>query len=439
MPLQHAKMLIILIFALIGWSMKILPQPIISLLIIVLIPLFGVGTFSESLKGFGQPFVWLLVSAFVFAAAMEKTGIGKRVAYTLLLYAKGKPNRTISYLFLSLITLGFFIPTSAGRTATILPIGIGIIETIEDKNKSINFAKHIMLGITFISSFICWALLTGSNSSIYAVAAIENTIGYEWSYLYWFFCNFPIMIIIVFCFSVILKNLFPLDVNIIPNGTSFIKNELEVIGKMKNSEKRILLLGIVTIFGWVTEPIHGVSIPLVALIVSILTCIPKIGVHTWSEVSPRISWDTVILFAAGFAMADAFQRNQTAAWLATKITDLFPTMSPLESALYIMLFVLFLRLGFAEMLAITATILPITINLAIIWGINPLWLIQITIIACSFGYFFPFQTTSNLITYNYRYYSEKDLINTGLLITPIVIFIVIICALFYWPLIGLSP
>jgi len=414
-------------------------QSVISLLIIVLIPLFGLGSFSESLEGFGQPFVWLLVSAFVFAAAMEKTGIGRRVAYTLLFYAKGIPTRTISYLFLSLITLGFFIPTSAGRTATILPIGIGIIETISDKNKSINFAKHIILGITFISSFICWALLTGSNSSIYAVAVIENSVRYEWSYLYWFICNFPIMLIIVVCFSLILNKLFPLDVIIIPNGTTYIQSELESMGSMKSAERRILLLGIITILGWVTEPIHGISIPLVALIVSILSCIPKVGVQIWTEVAPKISWDTVILFAAGFAMANAFQRNQTAAWLATKITDIFPTMTPLESALFIMLLVLFLRLGFAEMLAITATILPITINLARIWGINPLWLIQITIIACSFSYFFPFQSTSNIITYNYKYYSEKDLIYTGLLLTPLIIFIVLMCALFYWPLIGLIP
>lgn len=432
-------MLIVLIFALTGWSMKILPQALTSLIIIILIPMLGLGSFNESLEGFGQPLVWLLVSAFIFAAAMEKTGIGKRIAFTLLLHAKGKSSRTIPYLFISLITLGFFIPTSAGRTATIIPIGIGMIEVIKDKKYSINYAKNIMLGVPLISSLMGWALLTGSNSSIYAVAAIESSINYKWNYFYWFISNFPIMLIVVVCFTIILRQLFPVKENVTPNENIFIKNELEIMGKIKSSEIRILFLGMITIIGWTTEPLHGVSISMVALIISIFSCIPKIGVHTWSDASSRISWDSVILFAAGFAMAHAFQRNNTASWLAMKIADFLPFINPLGAALLILLFVSILRLGFAEMLAITATILPITFSLSNIWGINPVWLAQITIIACSFGYFFPFQSTSNLITFNFGYYSEKDLLCTGMLITPVVFIIVLLSALFYWPLIGLSP
>jgi solute carrier family 13 (sodium-dependent dicarboxylate transporter), member 2/3/5 len=438
-PIQHAKMLTILIFALTGWSMKILPQPVTSLSIIVLMPLLGLATFSESLAGFSKPFVWLLISAFVFAAAMDQTGIGKRIAYTLLYYAKGQTNRIVPYLFMTLVTLGFFIPTSAGRSATIMPVAKGVIDVIKDKQQSIPFAKNIMLGVTFTSGFVCWGLLTGSNSSIYAVSAVETLVGYKWSYAFWFLCCFPVMIVAVICLWLVLKKLFPIGMKDIAGGFEFIKAELSSLGKMKAAEWRILVIIVLTLIGWITEPIHGLSVSYLALIGSIVSCLPFIGVQTWKEVSPKISWDSIILFGAGVAIAEAMHRNQTAAWLALRITDIIPAISPFGAALFILLFVLILRLGFAEMLAITASLLPVTLSLAETWGINPVWLIQIMIIACSFGYFLPFQSTSNVITFSYGYFTEKDLLYTGAILAPIIIFVVIISALFYWPLVGLSP
>ncbi|MDQ0428819.1 anion transporter [Planomicrobium stackebrandtii] len=437
-PEPHSKMLIILVFALTGWSMKLLPSAVVSLTIIVLIPIMGLGTFEDSLSGFSKPFVWLLVSAFVFAAAMEKTGIGKRIAFNLLYFAKGSTKRTVPFLFLVLIILGFFIPTAAGRTSTIIPVCVGMIQVIKDKQQAVNFAKTIMIGATFTSGFICWALLTGSNSSIYAVAAIQATIGYKWNYIYWFICSFPIMLVVVGCLWLVLKKLFPIDTEVVPKDDSFIKNELAALGKMTSAEWRIMILGILILASWTTEPYHGLSVPLTALIGSIITCLPGIGVQKWKEVSPVISWDAIILFGAGYAIADTIQRNGTATWIALKITEFIPTASPFGAALFILILVLFMRLGFAEMLAITATILPITISLAEIWGINPLWLAQVMLIACSFGLFFPFQSTSNLLTFSYGYYTEKNLFHTGILLAPMVIVVVLISALYYWPLVGLN-
>jgi solute carrier family 13 (sodium-dependent dicarboxylate transporter), member 2/3/5 len=438
-PMAHAKMLLILIFALTGWSMKILPQSVTSLSIIVLMPLLGVASFPESLAGFSKPFVWLLVCAFVFAAAMERTGIGKRMAFTLLYYAKGKTDRIVPYLFMTLVILGFFIPTSAGRSATIMPVCKGVIDVIKDKKQSLHFAKSIMIGVTFTSGFVCWGLMTGSNSSIYAVSAIETMVGYKWSYAFWFVCHFPIMLLVVFSLWLILKKLYPIDRGDVSGGFEFIRKELDELGKMKASEWRVLVIIISTLIGWVTEPYHGLSVPYLALIGSIVSCLPFVGVQTWQEVSGKISWDSIILFGAGVAIADAMHRNETAAWLALRITDILPMVQPFGAALFILVFVLVLRLGFAEMLAITATLLPVVLSLAETWSINPIWLIQIMIIACSFGYFLPFQSTSNLITYSYGYYTEKDLLITGALLSPVVIGIVLVGALVYWPLVGLVP
>lgn len=438
LPPEHAKMLIVLVFALTGWGMSVLPQPVVSLSIICYIALLGLGTFRDSLSGFSQPFVWLLVSTFVLAGALEKTGVGKRIALTLLSNAKGKTKPTVLYLLATLVMLGFLIPTAAGRSAMIMPVSLGLINVMKESPSYSLFAKNIMLGAAFTSSFISWALITGSSSSVYAVSAIDAMTGYKWTYLNWLIYHFPLMIILILFLWLFLLKQFPIIQTEVQGGYRYIREELASLGQMKRPEWNIMIIGIFTLAGWITEPYHGIQVSLIALLAALVSCIPGIGVQSWKEASKHISWDVIILFGAGFALADTLQRNGTAAWLAARVTDSLPGLSPFAAALLMISVILVFRLGFANMLAITAIFLPITISLAERWDIEPVWLVQIVIISCSLGYFLPFQSPSNLITYSYGFYDERDFFRTGAVVSFMVAAVVLFSAFFYWPLLGLS-
>lgn len=194
-----------------------------------------------------------------------------------------------------------------------------------------------------------------------------------------------------------------------------------------------------TLLGWMTESYHGFSVPMIALTTSIVSCLPLVGVQTWKDASKKVDWDVIILFGAAYTLADALQRNGTAAWIAVMIGNALPSVTPLGAALLMIGIVALFRLGFANMLGITAIFLPISISLAEIWNMNPIWLTQIVIISCSFSYFLPMQSPSNLITFSWGYYTESDLFKTGIIFTFVVIFIVVVFALLYWPLMGLAP
>lgn len=438
-PIEHAKMLIVLFFALTGWGMGVFSQPIISFSIIIYISILNLITFKESLLGFGQPFVWLLMSTFILAAAFEKTGLGKRIALHLLLSVKGNIKWSLLFLLLTLVTLGFFIPTAAGRTAMLIPICIGLIQVTKVGKESNNFAKNILLGVAFTSSLMSWAIITGSSSSIYAVSSIHMMTGFQWTYFNWFILNFPITLILVLLLWLILRWKFPIDQKVMVGSLEYISTELRTIGKMKSVEFKILIIGMTTLLGWMTESYHGFSVPMIALTTSIVSCLPLVGVQTWKDASKKVDWDVIILFGAAYTLADALQRNGTAAWIAVMIGNALPSVTPLGAALLMIGIVALFRLGFANMLGITAIFLPISISLAEIWNMNPIWLTQIVIISCSFSYFLPMQSPSNLITFSWGYYTERDLFKTGIIFTFVVIFIVVAFALLYWPLMGLAP
>lgn len=419
--------------------MKILPQAVVAFLIIIFITLLELNTFTETLSGFSQPFIWLLVATYVLASGIEQTGVGRRIALKLLVRAKGKSDRTILYILITGIIIGFIIPTSSGRAAMLMPVCVGLIQVMSKDGLYENFGKNVMLGTAFVANFLAWGLITGSSSSIYAVSYLKSTIDYEWSYIYWFSLNYPMMIIATFLLWLTMKKMFPLHHTENNTGYTYIQAELNKLDKLKSEEWRIIIIGLLTLIGWITEPIHGLSVSLVALITAVISCIPSIGVQSWGNASKRVDWDVIVLFGAGYALANTLQQNGTAVWLATNITTTVPDIHPFGAALLMILIISFIRLGFANMLAITATFLPITISLAEIWDINPIWLVQVVIIACSFGHFLPVQSPPNLITYSYGYYQEKDLLKLGGIVTLQVILLLLVTSFFIWPLFGLKP
>lgn len=438
-PVHHALMLVILIFALSGWALGTWPQPIISLGILVYLEIVGIMNFSQGLQGYAQPFVWLLVSTFIIAAGFEVTGLGRRIALQILSLVRGNITASIGVVILSLTILGLLIPTGAGRIAMILPVCIGLIEVTKASGNGKDYSKSVLLAVTFTSTVISFALITGSSASIYAASTIQLTTGFTWTYLNWLIVNGPIAIISLILLLFILIWKFPLKKANWKNGRVYIQEKLNEMGSTTTGEKKLFVLSILMLTAWVTESLHGYSVPMTAMFVAVLSCLPVVGVQNWKKASKSINWDIIILFGAAYALAEAIQSNGTADWLANGIIHFIPKDSPMLAAIIMIILVSLFRLGFANMLGITAVFLPLSISVAQALSINPIWLSQIVIISCSMGYFLPTQSPSNLMTYSLGIYSKKELSTIGIFLFFSILPILLLFTYFYWPLVGLNP
>lgn len=91
------------------------------------------------------------------------------------------------------------------------------------------------------------------SAFVFAAAMDVTGIGFKWTYAYWFLINFPIMLLTIFCLWLILRKLFPVNMEEETAGFDFIRTELHSLGNMKAAEWRILLILVLTLLGWVTE------------------------------------------------------------------------------------------------------------------------------------------------------------------------------------------
>jgi len=443
-PPAAARSLGLLAFSLVGWGTGVFHQTVVSVLILVFIPLVGLGDFASAVSGFGEPFIWLLVSVFVLGKGMEVTGLDRRIALGLLRLARGRTMPTVRAVLLTVLVLGFLVPTGAGRTAMLTPICAGMMQVIErrmsrDSSDFQNLGRILFIGFSYVTLMMSWALVTGSVTSVYAVAAVRELAGFQWTYVSWALVCVPVVLVFTLLLAPLLTRVFPVRTPEIPGGLEYIEQELRRLGPVSGAEKRVMAIMGLIVAAWILEPLHGLPVPLVALMGAVLMCLPPVGVQRWEDAARAIKWDVIILFGAGYSMARTLQESAAAHWLAAGWAERFPEMPPAGAALFVLLVMVVARLGFANMLAIAATFLPITVSLAHSWNINPVWLAHLAVIASGFGFFLPYQAPTLVISYTAGYYEPRHLWKAGFGVAALVIVLTVVAAHTWWPLVGLSP
>jgi sodium-dependent dicarboxylate transporter 2/3/5 len=436
MPDKGLTTLLIILFGIVMWLTKIINPAITSILIIVLLSLFQILSFDESVAGLGSEVVLLIIMMLCMGVAVEKTGLGNRVTFIVLRKSKGNARRASLLIIALACLLTFFIPNGMARLTLLLPIGIGLINTLKQDGDDLNFNKSVILAITFVPWICTVMIITGANGTIYAASLFRTMTGFEWSYIHWMVVMFPIVIVTLFGLWVILTVIFPPLRQNIERGQDYFEQSLIDLGVMKRPEKKLVFLYIVLIVLWVTTNIHGMSVAMSACLVATFVFVPGFQLIKWKEAMASVDWGIPLLFAAGFSIADALEKSEVIGWLSLIATHAFIDLPPLLLSLTIMGLFIVIRIGFTHFAAMIASLLPVALSFAIATPYNPIWLGMICVIASSMAYLLPSQSISNMATYSLGYYSGRDMFKAGSLLTIWFIIVTILFAFFYWPLVG---
>lgn len=168
---------------------------------------------------------------------------------------------------------------------------------------------------------------------------------------------------------------------------------------------------VIMVFGWLTEPLHGIPVPVVAALgVTALFCS---GLLAASDLG-RIDWSTLILIAGGLGLGRLLQESGTIAAAAAMVD-----WSVLPSGLRIALLVTLAAL----MSAVMSNTATATMIIPLAYAIDPSPATPILIaLGCSLGMPFAISTPPNALVYG-------EGLKASDLLLPGVVFMVLGCAL----------
>ena len=198
-----------------------LPAPAVGLVGVTIATSSGlrVPNPAESIKwglsGFSDPSVWLIFGALVFSTGYEKTGLGRRIALSLVGFM-GKSTLGLGYaVMLADLLLAPFTPSNTGRSAGVIyPILRGIPGLYGSQpGPTARRVGGYLMWTAFASTAVTSSLfLTALAPNLLAVAIIRRETGIEITWSRWLLGILPVGVLLIVPLPLLVRLLYPPEV-----------------------------------------------------------------------------------------------------------------------------------------------------------------------------------------------------------------------------------
>lgn len=418
------------------WLTQALPLAVSALLGVAGLVVFGGSKEKDAFAAFGDPILLLFMGSFILAKAITESGLERRISHRIL--CEGWATRTPARMLLSIgaVSCGIsLLVSNTAVTAMMLPIGIGLLAAIGERDPSSKFAMGMMLMLTWGSS-VAVGVLVGTPPNLLAQAQIAEVSGKSIGFVDWMIFAMPINAVMLLAAWIVLRLMYSRENKPFADATAASRQALADMGPISQAERNTLWVFAVTFFLWllpdgsgiVLGPKHDLAVwfnqhltPSVSALIGagllfILPCreSPSGRTLSWKQAA-QIEWGIVLLIGGGMAlgkaMFDSGLAEEAGRALATtlRVTDVWQ----------ITLLATFLAIVMSELASNTAsatTVVPIAIGLAQAQGVSPVAPALGAAIGASFGFMLPVSTAPNALVYSSGLIPQKEMVKSGAII-----------------------
>lgn len=413
----------------IWWIVEAIPIAATALLPIVLFPLTGALALQATTTSYGHRYIFLYIGGFLLAIAIEKWGLHKRIALSII-HAIGT-NLTSIILGFMLATAGLSMWISNTATSVMmLPIGMAIISQLRDRpgsdpEETDRFAKALMLGVAYSASIGGMATLVGTPPNLVLAGVVQELYGYEISFSQWLRFGLPIsLVLLAICWFYLTRIAFRFEQRSLEGGRAEIKAQLRSFGRLSFEEILVLVVFVITACAWISRSfvqkqlgwLPRLDDTIIAMIAGLLLFIlpsrkAKKPLLDWDD-AKAIPWGIVLLFGGGMALAEGFKTSGLAAWIAGQMT-LLDGVSLIVLIVLLVAAVNFLT-EITSNIATTSMLLPVLAPMALAINVHPFILMVSATVAASCAFMLPVATPPNAVVFGSGHLRIPDMVKTGL-------------------------
>lgn len=394
------------------WLTEALPLATTALLPLVLAPLLGLADLATVASAYSNPLIILFLGGFLLAKAIERSGLHKRLAFSLLGIAGRNPRTILAAIMAATAFLSLWISNTASAMV-VAPIAAAIASSQKDRP---DFGTALMLGVAFAATIGGMGSLIGTPPNALFAAQVSAAYGIEVGFAQWAAVGLPVATILLLVAWVSLTHISP-GLRRGDLATSF---GVDLV-PMSRSERRVAMIGAVTALAWISRPILDLMFPSInltdpgiAITAAILLFIVP-GDHgdkllDW-DAAATLRWDVLILFGGGLALAGLLETTGLAIWIGTNVESL--KYLP-ELLLLFVIAALIVYVGeLASNTAMAAIFLPIAGAAAVSLDVDPVVFMLPVAIAASIGFMLPVATPPNAIVFTDPAVSRRNMLRAG--------------------------
>ncbi|MBD9703814.1 anion permease [Streptomyces sp. ID01-12c] len=397
----------------------------------------GVISDDTLFRTLGDDTVWLLICAFVLAAAVTRTGLAGRAAAFLV--SGARTVRQLTHLTTAaLVVTAFAVPATSGRAALALPVFLALAKALADRRRLV-----VMLALLFPTVILLSAVATliGAGAHLITVSVLWEATGDRIGFTEWLLLGLPLAIVSshLAAEAVLLTTTRREDrhgpVRITAEEIQR-HSEQPVTGPWSPAESRCALLLATVVVLWCSEPLHRVSPAVVALIGAVVASSPALGTVRLKDALRTVPWSMLLFMAATMAMGVALSDSGAAKWL---VSGLPPGLAPPLFLVVVVVLSTAAHLVLQSRSARSSVLVPLVVAAAVGAGVNPVAAALASTAAAGFCHTLPASAKPVALFADLPgtpTYTPRDLLRLSAVLAPLTAALVVLFAVAVWPLVG---
>lgn len=401
-----------------------LPQAVVGIGAPLFAVLLGGLPVEESFGAFSSDTFFLAFGAFVLVAAMIGTGLGKRIALGVAAGVRSsRASRILAALMGAGTALHAVLPTVA-ETALFLPISRCIGEMSDGAPRSPRLERAnaaTILTITgLVPLFAGVFFLTAGVPNLVLTGLLSRSLGIEVTWVDWLVYNLPLWGLIPILFFVV-RRWFRMSGVEIPDAATRLPQMRTELGPVGRAERWTMATVVIGFALWTTEPLHGISTGMVAVIMALVLLAPWTGI-SFAAHGKHMMWQVLFLIGGAISIGDLLFDSGAVTWLAQFLLGPV-TSSGITNPILLMLILVFAlhvaRAGVLSGGAMAAAFVPLAVALAGALQMNVLPFSLILVNALNFAVFVPISAVAILIAFEASGLKWGEMVRLGALISVI--------------------
>lgn len=319
MPMRIA--LFVFIAAMTAWTVLELPDAPVAIAGAAALPVLGAIEEDALYRSLGNEIIWLMLAAFIVAAVVRHVGLIEQLLDRVI----GR-FATVSGLFwgltLMIFATAFLIPSTTARAAMLAPIYVTLSSAIADRR--INKALALLFPSIILLS--AGASLIGAGAHLVAADMMRQTGGVTLGFIDWLMLAAPFSLIccLLAC-AILLKFFLTAEERKSPLSASLKDRTPEA---MTFRHWTILGVTIAMIVLFMTEPLHGVGMAIVAIATALVLSIKSVSGLSLKTALKGVEWNLLLFLAGTLVIGEALLSTGTAQELAGRVVGLVGENSP---------------------------------------------------------------------------------------------------------------
>ncbi len=314
-PAAARVSLAVFALAVIAWTVLRWAETPVALVSCLALIALGVVPPQALYASLGNSMIWLLIGAFVIAAALQLSGLAERWALQAVAGARTAP-RLLMRLTWVIIATAFIVPSTSGRAALLLPVFLVLARAVGDarivRAMALLFPSVILLSAA--------ASLLGAGAHLVAVDFMQRLGHPAPSFTTWAAWAAPFAVLSSLAATALISRTC-LDRETRQRLLQLPSPEYQ---RLDTGQRGVLLVTALTVVTWATSGIHGVDVALVTVAAAVaITCKPLTGIDMKAALK-KIEWNLLLFLAATLVLGEALLHSGAAQALTASLLNVLP-------------------------------------------------------------------------------------------------------------------